>query len=65
MIRRDYTKEIGAGTRTNTLPWPMTLLVLAILALGAGWLISNQSRGQAQPPRAEGAPAPAHPARPG
>ncbi len=65
MIRRDYTKEIGVRTRKNTLPWPVTLLVLAILALGAGWLISNQSKGQAQPPPAEGAPAPAHPARPG
>ena len=60
MIRRDYTQEVGVSARKNTVPWPFALLILAILALGAAWLVSNQGKRNAPPP--EAAPAPAQPA---
>ncbi len=62
MIRRDYTKEIGVSARKNTVPWPIALGLLAALALGAGWLISRQSKPNHQPPVAESAPAHPRPA---
>ena len=65
MIKRDYTKEIGASARKNTVPWPIALCILAILALGAGWLISNQAKRNVPPPQAGAAPAPAHGGQPG
>ncbi len=61
MIRRDYTTEIGVKARKNTVPWPISLLILAVLALGAVWLVSNQGKRNAQPPQAEATPAPAPP----
>ncbi len=56
MNYRDYTKEIGASARKNTVPWPIALVILGILALGVGWYAAGHSGGKS---RSDGEPAPA------
>lgn len=48
MINRDYRKEIGLRTRKQTLPWPVALLVLAVIALGIWWFASTEAKTNAQ-----------------
>jgi len=57
MINRDYTKEVGLRTRKQTLSWPVTLLVLAVIGLGVWWFASTEAKTSPRSPRHQDAAA--------
>lgn len=48
MFNRDYTQEIEMAPPTKRVPWPLAVLILAVLAAGVTWFASVELRAYRQ-----------------